>query len=149
LFNYWETGTPTSPVAVSQIADELAASSLSTEQERFCANLLEDCRAFCRLAVDPSTVRRGITSFHQQLEKVAASSYANNLNVERLAAHAMDVDPERISRPVKAAQCDPLKVLKGDKLDTFKNLVSIIVPADPPIEVMKACHKVSRRNEKM
>ena len=94
---------------------------------------------------DSGSASRGVERLEQVINAIAGASYDSlpTLNAEALAKQALEVDPNRMSLPEQAGPPDFLAESQTQEFLTMPQWV----PKEGPIPELKACHKVSPKNE--
>jgi len=111
-------------------------------QAHFANGLVGELRYFFRLPPDLGAVG-GRGKISELVRRVSASAYgAGARTVERAAATAQPVIPDRVAVPTAAGRCDPTEQLKEPYRSIYLDPTSPYLPTSQWGHLPKPCHKI-------
>ncbi len=140
LMNFLDSGSPCSQAAAHASVLKASRGKWTAQHESFARTMFNKVLRFC--THPRGTMERGTSQLQKLVERIHASSYDPNIDLEGAMCGAMEVDPTRVSLPEIAGVLDPRDHLQGKQLAEFTKM-PIDIPTlrcsslDPP-----ACHKV-------
>ena len=144
LMNFLDSGSPCSHGAALASIQKASRGIWTAQHESFARTMFSKVLKFC--AHPRGTMERGTSQLQELVEKIHASSYDPNVDLNGAMCGAMEVDPNRVSLPETAGVLDPKDHLQGRQLVEFTKM-PIDIPTircsslDPP-----ACHKVKDKD---
>lgn len=140
FMNFLDSGSPCSHEAATASVLRASRGKWTAQHESLARTMFKKVLRFC--AHPRGTMERGTSQLEKLVERIQASSYDPNIDLDGAMCGAMEVDPNRVSLPETAGVLDPRDHLQGRQLVEFTNMPTNIPTLcssslDPP-----ACHKV-------
>ena len=143
FFTFLEGGSPFKRCDQVSLARRASATVWTDKHVAYAGYLHDEIHKFDRLKVD-DTLSRGLQELNKMVTLVRNSQYSPGpYSVEELQTVAKAVEPTRMSLPDVAGIIDPADHLKGDRRQTFLDMVRQVPHDIPPENPTKGCFMVN------
>lgn len=140
-FTFLSGGSPFKQHDQKRLLDKAVCTPWTSSHAKYASGLHDEIHTYVRLQ-SSEPLSRGILKLSELVNIVRNSDYSNNQAIDKLAKVAKPVKPERMSLPERAGIINPAQFLKGEHLESFKQMPATVPHGIEPDQPTQGCLRV-------